>query len=314
MNTPVIRRLLVSALGLGLVAVSSSSYADPDQSTHAGRAAVYRNLQSSSLEAVSSPEVIRSMFDRSGKPVVAPTRIWKVLEHGEKVECLGCISLVSGLLYDAQPKTREIAAWWLRRRVFGVFGPGEVYSRVIDTLADSSQTENTRARAANALGEFLSRAGAKHLSRAIREDASPVVREAAVKALERMNSEGTDGALSVAMTDGDETVRLAAVRASTHVNAFRDVAALSARIGDSSAFIRREAAAALGIMRAKDAVDGLIALASPEHEDDSSVRMAAIWSLGQLADPNAADVVRAALNDPDPFVRDAARAAGRRLY
>ena len=255
------------------------------------------------------------MFDRDGQPVVAPSRIWKVLEHGEKVECLACIPLVSGLLYDAQPKTREIAAWWLRRRIFGVFGPGEVYSRVIDTLGDQNQTEQRRARAANALGEFLSVAGAKHLSRAIREDQSPLVREMAVKALERMNSQGTEGALATAMGDEAEPVRLAAVRASTRVHAFRDVAALSLRIGDSSAGVRREAAAALGIMRVKDSVDGLIALASPDVESDPAVRMSAIWSLGQLADPSAAEVVRAAaLSDPDRFVRDAARAAGRRLY
>jgi HEAT repeat protein len=318
MNTPVVRRLLVSALGLGLVAVSSSSLADgaadANRSTHAGRAAVYRNLQTSSLETVSSTEVIRSMFDRDGRPIVAPTRIWKVLEHGEKVECLSCISLVSGLLYDAQPKTREIAAWWLRRRIFGVFGPGEVYSRVIDTLGDETKSEQMRARAADAVGEFLSAAGAKHLSRAIREDQSVVVREAAVKALMRMNHQGTDSALSVAMGDEAEPVRLAAVRAATRVHSFRDLAALSERIGDSSAGVRREAAAALGIMRARDAVDGLIALASPEHESDPAVRMSAIWSLGQLGDPSAADVVQAALSDPDRFVRDAARAAGRRLY
>ena len=34
------------------------------------------------------------------------------------------------------PKTREIAAWWLRRRIFGVFGPGEVYQQTVQTLAD----------------------------------------------------------------------------------------------------------------------------------------------------------------------------------
>jgi hypothetical protein len=27
--------------------------------------------------------------------IVPPTRIWKVLEHGEKVECLACIPVVS---------------------------------------------------------------------------------------------------------------------------------------------------------------------------------------------------------------------------
>src|SRR5436190_14717315 len=119
----VLRRFLVSAVALGAAAVSSSSVAD--QRIHGGRAAVYENLQAGSLEAVSSPQTIRQLFGADGNPVKASTKIWQVLEHGEKVECLSCIPLVSTLLYNEQPKTREIAAWWLRRRIFGVFGPGQ---------------------------------------------------------------------------------------------------------------------------------------------------------------------------------------------
>ena len=60
---------------------------------------------------------------QSRRPAAA---IWQALEHGEKVECLDCIPAVEKLLYDGNAKNREIAAWWLRRRIFGVFGPGEV--------------------------------------------------------------------------------------------------------------------------------------------------------------------------------------------
>jgi hypothetical protein len=314
MTHTVVRRFLVSAMALGLAAISSSSSAESDQSTHSGRSAVYEHLDKGSLEAVSSSEVIRSMFGANGQPAVAPTRIWKVLEHGEKVECLNCISLVSGLLYDSHPKTREIAAWWLRRRIFGVFGPGQVYSQVIGTLGNSAESETRRARAANALGEFLTRSGAPHLAAAIRNDPSPVVREAAVKALQRMNTQGPGQELAFAMGDVNETVRLAAVRAASRVHVFTNVDALTERIGDQSAAIRREAAAALGSMRVRDAVDGLIALTSPDIEPSSGVRMAAVWSLGQIGDSSAADAVSAALADPDPLVRDAARAASQRLY
>lgn len=310
-----IRRLLVSAAALGLGVVSSSSQADPDHRVHAGRASVYQKLPNGSLEAVSSPEVIRAMFARdTGQPVVAPSRIWKVLEHGEKVECLSCISLVSGLLYDSHPKTREIAAWWLRRRVFGVFGPGQVYSQVVATVGDRGQPEYRRVRAANALGEFLTLAGAKHLASAVREDPSALVREAAVRALERMNHQGPGQELAFAMRDADPKVRLAAVRAATRVNVFSGVEALAERIADESPAVRREAAAALGSMRAADAVDGLIALTSPDMEPEALVRKAAVWSLGQIGDPIAASAVEAALGDPDPFVRDAARAVQNRLY
>lgn len=305
----VLRRFLVSAVALGVAAVSSSSIAD--QRTHGGRAKVYEHLHGSSLEAVSSPQTIRQLFGADGRPVQAPTKIWQVLEHGEKVECLSCIPLVSKLLYNEHPKTREISAWWLRRRIFGVFGPGEVYSQVVATLGNSSgnESETRRVRAANALGEFLTHSGAKYLGSAIRNDASPLVREAAVNALVRMNSAGPDGAISVAMADGDFSVRLAAVRAATRINAFNDVAAVVERVGDEHAEVRRAAALAIGTMRLADAVDGLIALAAPAAEADPSVRKAAVWSLGQIADPSARDAVSDALRDPDPLVRDAARVA-----
>jgi HEAT repeat protein len=303
----VLRRFLVSAVGLGVAAVSSSSVAD--QRTHGGRAEVYQNLQGASLEAVSTPQTIRQLFGADGRPAQAPTKIWQVLEHGEKVECLSCIPLVSTLLYNEHPKTREIAAWWLRRRIFGVFGPGEVYAQVVATLGDASQKDTRRVRAANALGEFLSHSGAKHLGAAVRNDASPLVREAAVNALVRMNSAGPNGEISVAMADGDARVRLAAVRAATRVNAFTDVASVVSRVGDEDAEVRRVAALSIGTMRLADAVDGLIALVSPALETDASVRKAAVWSLGQIADPSARDAVEGALRDSDALVRDAARMA-----
>ena len=57
----------------------------------------------------------------------SPMEIWETLEHGESVECLDCVAAVAPLLYAGDSHTREIAAWWLRRRTFGVFGAGEVY-------------------------------------------------------------------------------------------------------------------------------------------------------------------------------------------
>ena len=150
--------------------------------------------------------------------------------------------------------------------------------------------------------------GAKYLGAAIRNDASPLVREASVNALVRMNSPGS-GAISVAMADGDWTVRLAAVRAATRINGFGDVASVDERVGDERAEVRRAAVLSIGTMRLSDAVDGLIALATPAGEVDAHVRKAAVWSLGQIADPSAQDAVRGALRDPDPLVRDAARLA-----
>jgi HEAT repeat protein len=263
----------------------------------------------SSLEGITSIEQLKSI----GAGNVAPTEIWRRLEHGEKVECLNCIPIVSKLLFDGHAKTREIAAWWLRRRILGVFGPGQVYETTRNMATDMSKTETQRAYAVDALGEFLVGAGVAPISKALTADPSPMVRQSAAKALWRLNSQGANGELAQAVGDKDESVRLEALKATTRIHVFTGAAAVVQRISDESPRVRKRAAEALGAMRAKDAVVGLIALSSPDNEPDSDVRAAAVWALGQIADPAAKDAVQAALKDPNNFVRDAAKIASRRI-
>ena len=121
-------------------------------------------------EFLSSPDAIKSAA-ASG----APTLVWETLEHGEKVECLDCIALVSPLLYDANAKTREIAAWWLRRRIFGVFGQGEVYQQTLQTLQTDGDAVR-RSYAAYALGEFFAAPGIDAVASALVTDGDARVR------------------------------------------------------------------------------------------------------------------------------------------
>lgn len=244
---------------------------------------------------------------------VAPTEIWRRLEHGEKVECLNCIPVVSKLLYADNQKTREIAAWWLRRRILGVFGPGQVYEQTRKTAVDMSASETQRAHAVEALGEFLHHSGVGPVAQAALDDPSPRVRRSAVWALNRLNTEGPNGELGQALSDSDVDVRLEALRGAIRVNVFTSVGSVVSRISDDSPLVRKRAAEVLGAMRAKDAVVGLVALTTPEAEPDANVRAAAVWALGQIADPSAKDAVYAALKDPHPFVRDAAKIATRRI-
>jgi HEAT repeat protein len=303
-----ISALVKSSVVLGTLLLASGASADPN--VHTGRAEVYKQLETDSLEAVSTPEQIMKFKVSSN---VAPTQIWKVLEHGEKLECLACVPIVSKLLYNSNPKTREISAWWLRRRIFGVFGPGQVYEQTLDTLADANETESHRLYAANALGEFLSGSGVPALSKAAVGDASALVRKAAVAGLERLNSSGAAGELGLALGDADADVRLAALHAATRINSFTDVASVVGLISDSSSLVRRRAAETLGVMKAADAVAGLIALADREQESDAPVRAAAIWALGQIRDRDARDAIVAAQEDPDASVRSAANVSARLL-
>jgi len=306
-SLPKVSAVLVS---LSALAVANVSSAGNDPSTHSGRASFYSSLEDNSLEHVTTSDALATELRYQN---VAPTRIWKLLEHGEKVECLDCIPVVSKLLYDSNAKTREISAWWLRRRIFGVFGPGEIYSRVVAGATDQSQSESRRAYAVNALGEFLNPAGVSPVAQALMGDDSAQVRVAAAAALERLNSEGPNGELGAALADPDENVRLAALHASISVNVFSATDSLVERFSDDSALVRRRTAEAAGAMRLSDAVVGLIRLSSEDMEPSADVRGAAVWALGQIGDGQASAAVQAASHDSSKLVRDAAHVAVLRL-
>ena len=316
-------RFLTASLTLSVLSLAPvSSAADADY-THDGRSSVYGNLKESSLEAVTTGDSLfkllahkdeqRGVIVANGEATFAPTKYWSMLEHGERVECLDCVPFVSRMLYASNAKSREISAWWLRRRIFGVFGKGEAYEQTINTVGNPKASELSRTYAANALGEFLEGAGIAPVSRALVEDSSPMVRLAAANALIRLNNQGPNSELSLALSDEDEGVRLAALNGVTHINVFSNVDRVVSLISDSSAPVRRRAAQTLGTLKVADAVVGLIALTSASNELDAGVRAAAVWALGQIADSRALDAVIAAESDSDPGVRDAARVAGYRL-
>lgn len=270
-----------------------------------GTQKVYGDIPPDQIEHLSTGDRIKSAA-ASGSMMA----IWETLEHGERVECLDCIPSVEPLIYDPNPRTREIAAWWLRRRVFGVFGKGEVYERTVQTLAGDPNPAR-RAYAAYALGEFLAAPGIEACATAIERDGDPNVRAAAASALGRLNDDGR-GALGRAMNDADPRVKLAALASAGRINAFADVASVARLTGDGDAQVRRRAAELLGAMRAKDAVDGLMAVA--KNDPDANVRNAAVHSLGALRDPRARGVLEEIkATDADGLVRDQADIALRRL-
>jgi HEAT repeat protein len=304
-----IRTTLGALLAGATLLVSGAVIADSaPKNVLDGRSKVYENLDPGSLE---SPTSSKSLLE-VGNGNMAPTEIWARLETGEKTECLDCIPIVSKLLYNSNERTREISAWWLRRRILGVFGPGQVYEQTVKTAADASASETKRAYAVEALGEFLAAPGIPVIAQATK-DPSAKVRKAASYALWRINSQGPNGELAAAIGDADESVRLQALFASTRINVFTGAGAVVKRISDESPAVRKRAAEALGTLRAKDAVAGLVALTSPATESDATVRAAAVAALGKIADPAAKDAVKAAEKDPNQFVRDAAAIALRRI-
>jgi HEAT repeat protein len=271
----------------------------------AGITSVYGEIPADQIEALSTPDAIKRAVLNGG-----PTLVWATLEHGEKVDCLDCIGLVAPLLYDSNAKNREIAAWWLRRRIFGVFGPGEVYEQTVKTLQGDANPVR-RAYAAYALGEFLQAPGIVACAAAVTGDADARVRAAAASALGRLNDDGA-GALAKAMSDGDAGVKIAALGAAGQINSFSGVSNVASLTIDASSDVRRRAIEVLDALRAKDTIAAVAAAA--QGDADAGVRAVACHALGVFGDASArAILTNLSQSDPDTFVRDQAGIALRRL-
>jgi HEAT repeat protein len=286
---------------------SQSAAPTPTQVTPAGSgfAGVYGQVPPDQVEFLSTPDHILSAV-ASG----SPSLVWEALEHGEKIECLNCIAPIGALLYDSNAKTREIAAWWLRRRVVGVFGPGEVYSQTVQTL-QTDPSPVRRAYAANALGEFFVTPGIAACATAVLSDSDPGVRAAAATALGRLNDDGS-GALGHAMGDSNPAVTLAALESSARINSFASIQSIAGLAGNPSAFVRRRAMEVLDALGASDTV--LIVALTAARDPDAGTRAAACHALGTFGNSAVVSVLQTlSQKDPDPFVRDEAQIALRRL-
>jgi hypothetical protein len=95
-----IRHTVLGAIAISATLVAGSSAAE--KNVHKGRASVYQHLHEDSLEHITTPQQLKNIDPKT----VAPTEIWRRLEHGEKVECLSCIPGISTLLFDGNAKTR----------------------------------------------------------------------------------------------------------------------------------------------------------------------------------------------------------------
>jgi hypothetical protein len=303
--------ILKLAIGTFLAATTALATTDatatPRPVTPSGNGfqGVYGSIPADQVEFLSSPDNIKSAV-LSG----APTNIWETLEHGQYVECLDCIPLVAPLLYDANAKNREIAAWWMRYRIFGVFGPGEVYEQTLNTLAGDSDPLR-RAYAASAVGEFLYGGGVASVAQALLHDGDPRVRAASASALGRLNDDGA-GALGAAMADTDPSVKLAALGSAGRINSFSSISQVAALTTDATAEVRRRAVEVLDGLNAADTIAPIAAAA--QKDTDARVRAAACHALGTFGNNSVLQILtNLSQNDPNQFVRDQASIALKRI-
>ena len=274
-----------------------------------GVAAVYGAQEPGSAEQLSTCDAIANVAASDDSPMA----IWQTLEHGETVECARGVPVVGALLYDRNAKTREIAAWWLRRREMGVFGPNQLYQQTLNTRA-SDPSATRRANAASAIGEFLHLNGVGPVATALTTDADPGVRAAAAAALGRLNSDGS-GALTKALADADPTVLVAVIDAATRVSQVSDLSFSTQVVnllGSPAAIVRTHTVQLLDQMNASSNVAAMIALAQRDTDiDDPSQRLPRPRNFGDTTAQPALQSI--AQNDASGLVRDMATIALRRL-
>jgi len=231
----------------------------------------------------------------------APSAIAEMLEYGERVECLACVSLLENeILTNEDATVRELAAWWLRRRPLGFGAVMHEMTQVLMTDADATRRE----RAASAIGEFMDPNGIPQLGQAITSDTAANVRAAAVRGLARINASTGLPYISMALGDSDPTVQEAALSVILRVNFFSDSASVLPLLGSTDAGLRRHAASVLGMLHASDAVPVLTAMLS--GDTDRGARTAAAWALGQIGGAGAVTALTAAQStEHDVLVLDA---------
>jgi len=229
----------------------------------------------------------------------APDDLMMLLEYGERLECAECMPLLEERMYqDEDPEVRRLAAWWLRRRMFGSL---KVEERLFETLRTSDDPVR-RARAAMGLGEFQSAGALRDFLRLVDEDPEPIVRDAVVRAATRLNHRRSWEVLVRAMDDADADVRLAALQGVLRVNGFAGGSALVDRLGDEDPRVRRLAAQLAGKLQVAEAQADLERLLL--EDEDPFVRQAAAWALGRIG--AGRDVLsRAQGSETEPLVRDA---------
>jgi HEAT repeat protein len=231
------------------------------------------------------------------------------LERAERLVCVSCVDMVRPLIDNQDQRIRQVAAWWLARR-------GVARQVRVEMLTRLSQPDSIAARnAADVLGEFHYVSSIPALSAALSNPVySGEARAHIAQALGRINRPAVVAPLTGALAVSDPVVKVAAMRALRSMAGLRDGSAVAPLLADADASVRANAATTLGMFH--DA-NGTAALVNALQNDASpDVRKNAAWALGEVrasATVAGPALQQAAASDASPFVRSLASAALTRL-
>lgn len=237
----------------------------------------------------------------------APEKLKATLEYGERVMCAACVPLLEGkLLASGDARVRELSAWWLRRQPFAA---PAILQKLRKVVVEDPAAER-RARAAEALGEFMDAHALPELTRAAGHDGEASVRVSAVRALARLNDQRGVQAIAGALGDPSPDVRAAALDVVIVVTAFRDYAALLPLLADADEKLRAHAARLCGEFRVVAAEATLSALLT--GDPSPATRKTAAWALGRIGGAvGRAALLQQKAREQDPLVLSAISIAER---
>ena len=231
------------------------------------------------------------------------------LERAENLVCIACVDMVKTLIDNQDEEIRQVAAWWLARR-------GVARDIRVEMLNRLAQPDSIAARnAADVLGEFHYVSSIPALSAALTNPVfSGEARAHIAQALGKISRPEVVAPLTGALADSDPVVKVAAMKALQGIAGLRDASAATALLTDRELSVRVEAATTVGMFH--DA-NGTAALVNALQNDGSPlVRKRAAWALGEIhasADVAGPALQQAATSDASPFVRSLATAALTRL-
>jgi hypothetical protein len=231
------------------------------------------------------------------------------LERAERLVCLSCVDMVRPLIDNQDEGIRQVAAWWLARR-------GVAREIRVEMLNRLGQPDSTAARnAADVLGEFHYVSSIPALSAALMNPVfSSEARAHIAQALGKISRPAVVAPLTGVLAGNDPVVKVAAMKALQSIAGLRDGSAVSPLLGDGEVTVRAEAAVTLGMFHDGN---GAAALVNALQNDASPlVRRHAAWALGEMHASSAvagSALQTASLNDASPLVRSLATAAMTRL-
>jgi HEAT repeat protein len=248
----------------------------------------------------SSPQAIATAIS-SG----SPDAIKSELERAEFLVCAACVDYVLPLVDSPDAGVREVAGWWLARR-------GASRQVLTDMLARLGQPDSIRARnAADVLGAFGAPQAIPALGAALSNPIfSGEARAAMAGALGAIRRAAAAAPLQAVLTDGEPLVRAAALSALQKVAGFHDGSVAVPLLADADAGVRTQAVFTVARFHTAAGAPGLVLLL--QNDPSAVVRRNAAWALGEMkasAAVAAPGLTQAATSDSSPLVRSLARAA-----